>query len=364
MSKARYKPSPNDFRKPDEAALQQFSRPDAAQLATMAALVGVAPTDGTEGTVAPAPTPEPQAASARVIPLPIAEPGIPSIDEAPDLERLRPGMVANVAQHLVVENKYNARFFYLAADVDRTAASLTENKQLAIATGWVESGKIRLKDGQMRWRGGRAGGLPYLKIEIIERPEPLDAYLSSREMNTARSEQTCLDDAVRWRQLLAEGLFQDLEHIAAKLKISVPNVSKVLSIANIPEQLLLRMREHKATTSLRVAYEIARLFSKDPANSGSAIDQEQAELLAADVIDQAIKKDLSGDAVRQLIESRRAGPKRRARSEIREVHVGAIRGQLKVLAEKGRLEFSISGLDADTLSTLTKAIEAATAATA
>lgn len=114
-------------------------------------------------------------------------------------------------------------------------------------------------------------------------------------MNTARSEQTCLDDAERWKQLLDNGTFRNLEDIANHLGTSVPTVSKTLSISTIPVRLLTRMREHKATYSLRVAVEIARIFGeKSPRQSagGRELSQDDLEQIAEEVIDEAVKKEL------------------------------------------------------------------------
>lgn len=335
----------------DPAAL--FRRPAKSEVASLAALIGVG-----DATAQPA-GPHPAAVAPTGSVSANAQADIYA--ETPeDLAALRPGAVAHIALHLIVENPSNARYFYSSQDVDRTAMSMSEKKQLAIATGWVDGGKLFLKDGQMRWRGARASGLSHLKVEVIPKPEPLDAYLSSREMNTARSEQTCLDDAVRWKQLLGDGTFQDQAHIAASLGISVPTVSRTLSISTIPVRLLSRMREHKITSSLRVAVEIARLFADTaPKSGGRELSREDLEVIAEEVIEEAVKKELSGDNVRRLIDSRLVGPKSRTRSDIRPIKVGELTGQIKTVADRGQLEFSIRGLPIDRLEKLTQAIEAA-----
>ena len=39
---------------------------------------------------------------------------------------------------MIGKNKNDARFFYLATEIDSIALSMQKNSQLAIATGWVE----------------------------------------------------------------------------------------------------------------------------------------------------------------------------------------------------------------------------------
>ena len=63
--------------------------------------------------------------------------------------------------------------------------------------------------------------MPYLRVELKEVPNPLDSYLISREMNQTRSDQTVLDDAVRWKDLLAEGIFANQKAIADSIFQSV-----------------------------------------------------------------------------------------------------------------------------------------------
>jgi hypothetical protein len=99
----------------------------------------------------------------------------PTVNSSVDLALLEVGQVALVAINLIGENRYNARVFYLASDIDATAVSMQKNAQLAIATGWVDGERLLLKDGQKRARSARAGALPYLKVEICIKPDPRES---------------------------------------------------------------------------------------------------------------------------------------------------------------------------------------------
>ena len=275
------------------------------------------------------------------------------VDTSEALAQLTVGSVAEIALHLIGETKDNARVFYLASDIDKTATSMQKDGQFAIATGWVEDGKVLLKDGQKRARSARAGGLPYLKVEIVAKPPRRQAYIESRKMNTERSEQTSLDDAIRWSELLEDKTFADQADLAAALETSVPTVSKTLAINDIPLKLLHRMKESSITSSLRVAYEISRIFQKDNA----AVERDRLEIIASEVIDDVIKRELTSAATKTLIESRLGEKKRRIRSEVREVRFGEVRGHLKIAGEKGALDLSFRNLSADQMSTLTSLVE-------
>ena len=285
-----------------------------------------------------------------------SRPAMPSaVDSVDALARLEVGQVAQVAVNLIGENKYNARVFYLAADIDSTAVSMQKNSQLAIATGWVEGGRLLLKDGQKRARSARAGGIPYLKVEICARPDPRNGYLTSRAMNTERSDQTALDDAIRWKELLGDGVFQDQQDLANALDMTVPSVSKTLAINSIPVRLLHRMKENPITSSLRAAYELSRIFVSNLGEN----DPERAELIGDEVIDEMVKRSLSAEATRLLIESKVAGPRRRVRAEVAQIRFGDQCGQLKMAGDKTSLELSFRELSAEQCDRIRSAITSA-----
>ena len=223
------------------------------------------------------------------------------VDAVEYLNLLKIGQVALVALHLISENKHNARVFYLASDIDATAVSMQKNQQLSIATGWIEDGKLLLNDGQKRARAARAGGIPHLKVEITSKPDPRSGYLASRAMNVERSNQTCLDDAVRWKEMLADGLFTGHADLATALDMTQPNISKTLAINEIPNRLINRMKDNQATSSLRVAYEISRIFAR---KMDSELDSEKLDALADDVIDEVIKRNLSSEICQARRQSR------------------------------------------------------------
>ena len=174
-------------------------------------------------------------------------------------------------------------------------------------------------------------------------------------MNTERSDQTSLDDAVRWQQLLQEGVFKDQADLAASLDLSTPNVSKTLAINAIPLRILHRMKESPLTSSLRSAYELSRIFVvPDP-----KLDEEKAERIAGEVLDQILKRSLSADATKSLIASKIEGPRRRTRGELIEIRFGEHSGQLKVSGDRTALEMSFKDLTARECDRLQAAIQGA-----
>ncbi|WP_119155390.1 ParB/RepB/Spo0J family partition protein [Caldimonas tepidiphila] len=320
-----------------------FQRTDAADADKLArALLGAVPD---------ARPPAPGMPTAAAAAAPAIAPSAPPSENVADYPV---GSTVQVPLHLIGENPFNARVFYVASEIDDMALSLQAHGQDVSAEGWVEDGRVLLIDGGKRLRGARAAGLPSLRVEIKRKPaNSRDLYLASRRINLERSAHTVLDDAVRFQALLKAGVFESQDEIAQRLQISKSAVSQVMAINLIPERLLARMKEHPQTSSHGAAYELSRIFVAELART----DPDRAEQLAAEVIDEVVRKEMTRQQVRALIESRLQGPQRRVRSEIRELRLGAAKGQLKVVEERGQLEFSIRALPAEDLQRLVAAVE-------
>ena len=188
------------------------------------------------------------------------------------------------------------------------------------------------------------------------RPDPRADYITSRARKGERSQPTCLDDAVLWKEMLADGLFTGHADLAAALDLTPPNISKTLAINEIPIRLIHRMKEHQVTSSLRVAYEISRIFAR---KAEADLESEKLEVLADEVIDEVIKRNLSSESTKSLIESRLIGPKKRVRPDARDLRFGEFKGLIKATPSKGTLEISFKNLTAQQLEDLSNLVERA-----
>jgi len=247
----------------------------------------------------------------------------------------------------------NARVFYSTEEVDEMATSLTTNGQELAVKGYIEGDNLILIDGQKRLRGAKAGGLDTLVADVCEKPEKeRDVYLASRRINKERSSQTALDDGVRFKMLLEEKHFQDQDELAQTLGMSKSMISKVMSLNAIPERVMRRLKDTKITESINALYAISQLFSAE-----SKEGEEGAVELATAIIEEAVKKDLSGNQVVTLVAAKRQGPKQRQRNEVRRVTMGSAPGVLKLSPSRGVIEFSMQGLTAEQVNQLRDRIE-------
>ncbi|MDO8371634.1 MAG: ParB N-terminal domain-containing protein [Burkholderiaceae bacterium] len=280
----------------------------------------------------PTPVPAPAAAPAAHS-LPTAETDISALYAV--------GSKHPVPLFLLARSPNQARVFYSTDELDEMSKSLRTNGQDVAALGYVKSGRVFLIDGVKRFQGATIGGLGTLDVEIV--PTPVDdaaEYEMSRRINLERSAQTALDDAVRWKDLLAKAVYADQDSLAQSLGISKATVSKTMGLNRIPERLLRTMSDHPQTRALTIAYEISNIFAADQFKDAP----EKAEYMAEDVIEETAKLDLSRHQVGVLIASKLSGPKSRLRGEAHPVKYGESKGSLKVVPSRGQLELVFKGL--------------------
>lgn len=278
-----------------------------------------------------------------------------------DIRSVKVGSTYDVPLSLIDPNPYSPRHFYKSAQVDETALSMQAKGQKVAANGFVtEAGRVQLIEGGTRLRAARAIGAHTLEVKIEEPPKSvLEQYLRGVEFHDERTNHTALDTAVLLRKLLDEGAVERQDELAAKIKIngSVPSpalVSKYLRIAgHIPNRLLMVMADHEATSTLRVAYAISSFFV-DP---GFEKEPDRYEQMAEETVQETVSKSLSARDVEALVAAKLAGPKTRARAEATPVKMGRATGAIKLFEARGQLDFSIKGLDPETLSRLKATIE-------
>lgn len=277
---------------------------------------------------------------------PMAEaPGQPSVwDEKPDSAcPYATGQVAAVPLHLLTEDPFNAREMYRVEDIDEMTRSLQQKGQdVPIAAYWWE-GRFWVFDGVKRLKSARSGGLPTLRVEVKARPDtPLEIYLASRRMNSQRSEQSVLDDAIRWGQLLDQKLVESQQDLAVRIGCGAPYVSMVLSINRIPRDVLLYMKDHPASTEQMIAYKISLIFNKE---RRAAYEEERLIEIAKEVIAEVERKGLNRAETDRAILRRFQEPRHRASANRQAVTFGAAKGLLKVFPKTGKLALHIEGLD-------------------
>jgi len=245
------------------------------------------------------------------------------------------GNVYDVPVGLVKSNPFNPRAVYTTTAVDNMALSLSSSGQRISATGYIDDqGGVTLIEGETRLRGARAAGLSTLRIEIRPRPaSDRELYEEARAANVERREQTPLDDAIKWKELLAKKVYQTQAALAKSLGLGEDHVSRTLSLATLSSRVIHAVAEnpellnHKMLNALREFWEIQG-------------DEATLELI--------LEVAKTGMGYRDVVARRKAavkGPVKRPRSTRESLNFKGAKGELKSFEEEGRIELSLRGLN-------------------
>lgn len=257
------------------------------------------------------------------------------------------GSVYEVPVELIKSNPVNPRALYTSEAVDKMAVSLRESGQKISATGFVnEAGKVVLIEGETRLRGARAAGLPTLRVEIKNKPDSDRAlYEEARAANVERRDQSPLDDALRWRELLDNKIYSTQSSLAKALGLGEDDVSRILGLAKLPHRVVLAVADHPDLLTLRMLNAIREFCNVKG-------EQDTLELIL-----EASDKGWGYRDVEARRKSAETGPVSRKRAETESVAYGTAKGEIKTFDEGGRLELVLKGLTAEESKALTETIK-------
>ena len=246
------------------------------------------------------------------------------------------GQIIEVPVERVRSNPLNPRAVYTSAAVDEMAISLTNNGQRVAALGYQEDdGAIVLIEGETRLRGARAAGIPTLRVEIRAKPaSERELYEMARAANVERRDPTPLDDAIRWKELLARKIYPTQSALAKALNLGEDYVSRTLSLAQLPHKIVLGVSEY------------SELMNHKMLNALREYWEQQGDDETFELIQDAARNGLG---YRDVVARRKLaakGPVRRARSFREHLSFGEAKGELRTFEADGRLELKLKGLSA------------------
>jgi len=235
------------------------------------------------------------------------------------------GRVYEIPLYLIKSNPYNPRAIYTASAIDEMAASLKMTGQRIAATAYIsDQGDPVLIEGETRLRGARAAELPTLRVEIRPRPpSDRELYEEARAANVERREQTPLDDAIRWKELLTKKIYPTQVALSKAMKVGEDYVSRTLSLA--PNLMQLRM-----LNAIREFFEV------------TASEEKTIELI--------FEVAKTGMGYRDVLARRKAaakGPIKRPRASREILQFKGAKGEFKTFEEDGRVELLFKGLSAE-----------------
>ena len=222
------------------------------------------------------------------------------------------------------------------------AVSLQKLGQQTPAVGFLSGdGFITLIEGETRLRGARVAGLDNLRIELRPRPESdKDLYEAARAANVERNDQTPIDDAIRWGELLEKNIYPSQRALGEALGYKEDVVSRILSLAKFPTQIVHALSEYPQFLNLKML------------NAFREYWEQQGDEPTIELIHESAKSGFGYRDVTQRRKAAQQGPVSRIRALKEQVIYNGAKGEIKSFEKNGRLALEFNGLSGEDMQQL------------
>ena len=246
--------------------------------------------------------------------------------------------VQDIPLEKVHDNPFDARRVRREADVLNLAESFKVHGQQSPARGyWKEDGTVGLFYGHVRKRAAIHLGWPSFKVNMVDPPaSDKELYLVSRSENVDRADQTPLDDALAWWDLLDKRVYSTQEELAAAVGLQQGTIAKTLSFVKLPMELMDECIKY-GIVNTTMLYALVQ-YHKEAASVDKTSD------LIKQIKDGGLStREVDALTKRLKLEREAGGPTivRKPRSDIHKIVYAGARGELKEFAEKGRVVLTI-----------------------
>lgn len=148
---------------------------------------------------------------------------------------------------MIDPNPFNARQTYSPLRINKMATEIAADGQLMPGVATKRNGRYVLAAGHYRWKGIGVSGINYMDLMIHENLSDQDLYKISYKENAERTEQSALDNALSWRLLIDDKVYESETQIAEITGISLSTINKTLSILKLPHSVLEFIKENDVT---------------------------------------------------------------------------------------------------------------------
>jgi ParB family chromosome partitioning protein len=205
------------------------------------------------------------APGAAAVSEPAQPPAAPSVAAG---DTWTPGMPLPVGARIkvdpryLVDSPYNPRYYWQEENVVNIATTIARDGQLEPVKVYPPkpgATHLVIHDGSTRRRAMAFLKSHLVDCEVVAEPEdPLDGYCLSRTRNSARYPGTVLDDAMRFKQFLADGVVKTAAELAERIGEHKTYVSKVLQIASLEKEIIDAMAAHPNVFGIAAAYYVSK----------------------------------------------------------------------------------------------------------
>jgi ParB family chromosome partitioning protein len=268
-----------------------------------------------------------------------------------------PGQSIDLPLNALKDSSFNPRHFYPQKLLEPLKANIAENKQqspIHVIPDYDQPGTFIINDGGRRVRSLRQLHMPSAKAIVVDLPVGIQSYKLGYDLNTQRNSQTAFDNAVKWRRMLDERLFESQKDLAEALGVDESTMTTTLAIAKLPEDIMMEMVLEAEHFGTRMAYEICRFYELTEKNTEDTVE----------LIRRVVRNDLGVRQVQQIRQEVRPG-NGRSRKASRSVFNkrieyrlpgGESAGELKTY-DGDRIELSLRGLPSELRDELHRKIE-------
>ena len=150
-----------------------------------------------------------------------------------------------VNHDLIDANPYNARVNYNPQRIHKMGSEIKADGQMVPGMATIRNGRYILAAGHYRWKGIGVANIGFMDLMIHEGLSDKELYKLSYKENAERSEQTPLDNALSWKRLLTDGIYENESALAEETGISLPNINKTINILKLPESVINYIQEQE-----------------------------------------------------------------------------------------------------------------------
>lgn len=247
------------------------------------------------------------------------------------------GRFETVSVELIDPNPFNARQIYRSERVAELANSIQAHGQDVPGIATIRDGRYVLAAGHYRLRAIKVSNIATMNLMVHDDLTDKDLYERSYRENKEREPESALDNALCWRDLLANGVYATDEELADSIGQSKSNVSKTLRILDLPDSAIEEIKKDPAAYAVHALYELILFY---------AVAKQEHHVLG--FLGQLRKGDIGRKEIKEARDRIQAPKTRKSKETSRPYALqkeGAYTGSFKVFPESGRLTLDVTFKD-------------------
>lgn len=243
--------------------------------------------------------------------------------------------IHSIKMELIDDNPFNARHIYNQDKIKDLASSIATQGQkypVPVVPNPNKPGRYILIDGHYRKRANISLGRSEIECFFENDMPAIELYRISFMLNHERNDQTALDNALAWGNLLKSKVINSEKDLCDLTNISWPKINKTLALLKLSQSTLDLIKEHADKIGVAMGYEIY-LYEK-----------EFGELAGNEILQRVINEELTILEVKSIREKASKPKERKQKETSRQYKIASNNHQLGVIKEwdNGKISMDIT----------------------